>query len=130
MCSLSHQSLGDNDTLVVNETILDDSHEVVEDDAIEPTSVSRTPVTRIPEDVLEERRVSSNRTAALLHPSQNLSAVSSMCQSEVSLSGTNFEGRVSCLYFSLISKWKRLLKSDLCWREDILLLIYDFLCSF
>ncbi|VUZ49543.1 unnamed protein product [Hymenolepis diminuta] len=95
-------SLGDNDTLVVNETILDDSHEVVEDDAIEPTSVSRTPVTQIPEDVLEERRVSSNRATALLHPSQNLSAASSMCQSEVSLSGTNFEGRMNWIegYFS------------------------------
>ncbi|KAM3172374.1 hypothetical protein ACTXT7_014672 [Hymenolepis weldensis] len=96
------ESLGDNDTLVVNETILDDSHEAVEDDAIEPTSVSRTPVTRISEKVLEEKKVSSNRTAALLHPSQNLSAVSSMCQSEVSLSGTNFEGRMNWIegYFS------------------------------
>ncbi|VDN96945.1 unnamed protein product [Rodentolepis nana] len=87
-------SFGDNDTLVVNETTLDDSHEVVEEEDME-TTFSRTPVTRIPEEMMEERKVYSNRTAASLHPSQNLSAASSVCQSQVSLSGINFEGKVN-----------------------------------
>lgn len=79
----------------MNEAPLDDSHDAEDHDVIVPT-VSKTPVTCI---FGEEGRANERKLSASLPQLLNLSTTSSISQSEVSLSGTNFEGKVR--FFSL-----------------------------